>query len=109
MYAVDSPSAPSRPPAPPGPKSGSHVRRKRRSSTGAGKTPYLLALPALLMLAILLGYPLVRMIILSFQDLKLRQLFQNLTPPFVGLDNYTKILGDDTFWAVVLRTVEFTV
>jgi N,N'-diacetylchitobiose transport system permease protein len=109
MYAVDSPSAPSRPPAPPGPKSGSHVRRKRRSSTGAGKTPYLLALPALVMLAILLGYPLVRMIILSFQDLKLRQLFQNLTPPFVGLDNYTKILGDDTFWAVVLRTVEFTV
>ena len=109
MSAVDSPSAPARrlPPVPPAPPS--HARRKRRSSDSAGITPYLLAVPALLLLIGLLGWPMLRMIILSFQNMRLRELFQGLTPPWVGLDNYTKVLGDGTFWAVVARTIGFTV
>jgi N,N'-diacetylchitobiose transport system permease protein len=109
MSAVDSPSAPARqsPPARPAPQS--HVRRKRRSSNSAGLTPYLLALPALIMLVGLLGWPMFRMIILSFQNMRLRELFQGLTPPWVGLDNYTRVLTDSAFWTVVGRTVLFTV
>jgi N,N'-diacetylchitobiose transport system permease protein len=108
MTAVDSPTAPARqnPPGTPAPRS--HGRRRRRSSTGAGSTPYLLAVPALLLLGVLLGYPLLRMIVLSFQNMRLRELFQGLTPPWVGLDNYTRVLTDPVFWSVVWRTVLFT-
>jgi N,N'-diacetylchitobiose transport system permease protein len=107
MQAVDSPSAPSRqtPPAVP-PAAAPH--RKRRQANRAGKTPYLLALPALAMLAALLGYPLVQMFTLSFQKLGLRELFGNLTPPWAGFTNYTRILTDGVFWDVVLRTIYFT-
>ena len=86
----------------------SHARR-RRSSTGAGVTPYLLSSPAIFILVALLGWPLVRMIILSFQNMRLRELFQGITPPFVGIDNYTRVLQDSTFWSVAGRTALFTV
>jgi N,N'-diacetylchitobiose transport system permease protein len=109
MSAVDSTSAPARQAPPTRPVPQSHARRKRRSSDSAGLTPYLLALPALIMLIGLLGWPMIRMIILSFQNMRLRELFQGLTPPWVGLDNYTKVLTDGTFWAVVARTTGFTV
>ena len=71
-------------------------RRARTDDAGAaparraGTTPYLLALPALSCSSALLGYPMVRMIILSFQNMRLRELFQGLTPPWVGFDNYTQ-------------------
>jgi N,N'-diacetylchitobiose transport system permease protein len=73
------------------------------------RTPWLLALPALLLLAGLLGYPLVRMIVLSFQNMRLRELLSGRTPAWVGLDNYTRILGDPAFWSVVRQTAAFTV
>jgi len=109
MYAVDSTSAPARPPTPGAPPASAHRRRRRRSSTSGGRAPYLLALPALIMLVGLLGWPMLRMIILSFQNMRLRELFQGITPPWVGLDNYTRILSDPVFWSVVGRTVLFTV
>lgn len=81
--------------------------RKPRRRQGAG-TPWLLSLPTLLLLAAVLGYPLIRMIELSFQNMRLRELLSGRTPPWVGFDNYTRILGDSAFWSVVLRTVAFT-
>ena len=109
MSVVDSPSAPpaQQPPAP-APASG-RARSKRRSATSGGFAPLALTLPALLLLAGLLGYPLVRMIVLSFQSLGLRQLFGNLPPDNVGFANYVKIFTDNTFYLVVARTVGFTV
>ena len=111
MYAVDSPATPRqhRP-------SGGHqrlphrgaVKPKRRKNDRA-RTPLLLALPALLILAALLGYPMFRMMQLSFQDMRLRQLLTGATPPWVGLDNYTNVLTDEFFWEVVRRTATFTV
>jgi N,N'-diacetylchitobiose transport system permease protein len=79
----------------------SYRRRRRKISF----TPYGLALPTLVILAGLLAYPIVKMIILSFQRLTLRQLFSGEAPPWVGLQNYTEILGDSFFWVVVLRTI----
>jgi N,N'-diacetylchitobiose transport system permease protein len=107
MYAVDSPSAPSRHTPPAAPPAAA-PNRKRRQASAAGLTPYLLALPALAMLAFMLGYPLIRMFTLSFQKLGLRELFANLTPPWAGFDNYTRILTDEFFWTVVVRTIVFT-
>lgn len=78
-------------------------RRKRRP-----RLPYLLIAPAILVSAAVLGYPLVRVIILSFQKWGLAQIFSSASPPFVGLDNYTRILGDSTFWTVLVRTLILT-
>jgi len=107
--SVASPSAPARPTPPGTPPPGAHVRRKRRSSTSAGATPYLLSALALVLLIGLLGYPLGRMIVLSFQNMRLRELFAGLTPPWVGFDNYARVLSDEVFWTVALRTAVFTV
>ncbi|WP_250030668.1 carbohydrate ABC transporter permease [Paractinoplanes maris] len=85
-----------------------HAAPKRRRR-GSGRTPWLLALPALLLIAGLLGYPLVRMVVLSFQNMRLRELLSGRTPPWVGFDQYTRVLSDSVFWAVVGRTVAFTV
>jgi N,N'-diacetylchitobiose transport system permease protein len=77
--------------------------RKRRRQRQV--MPYVLALPTLIVLGALLAYPLVKMIILSVQQLTLRDLFTGETPQFVGFGNYTAILRDGFFWTVVLRTV----
>lgn len=108
MPAVGSPAtvprqAPPVPSAPP-PRQRPHRVRRRHD-----RTPLLLALPTLVLLAGLLAYPLGRMLVLSFQDMQLRHLFSGATPPWAGLDNYTEILTDGGFWAVVRRTAIFTV
>ncbi|MEU0004523.1 sugar ABC transporter permease [Streptomyces sp. NPDC006314] len=69
--------------------------------------PYLLLLPALLATVVLLGWPLVRNGMLSFQNLNPRQLIQHLTE-WNGVDNYQEVLSGDDFWHVVERSVFFT-
>ena len=106
MYAVDTPpdrrtggpagSGTERPPA-----------RPRRRPAGTG-LPWLLAAPALVLLAALLAYPMGRMVVLSFQDYGLKQLWTGASAPWAGLENYFVVLADSTFWSVVRRTVLFT-
>jgi N,N'-diacetylchitobiose transport system permease protein len=68
--------------------------------------PVLLLLPAVAVLGLMLGYPLVRLVTMSFQEFGLRQQFG--TPaPWVGLANFREIVGDAYFWEVLLRTVIF--
>ncbi|OJF12147.1 carbohydrate ABC transporter permease [Couchioplanes caeruleus] len=108
MSVVDFPSAPPAPVPPAASPAGTAAARKRRRTTG-GKAPYVLVLPCLALLAALLGYPLVRMAVLSFQQLGLRQLFGDLPPENVGFDNYARIFTEPAFYQVVGRTVAFTV
>ncbi|TXS39513.1 carbohydrate ABC transporter permease [Streptomyces sp. OR43] len=77
-----------------------------RGRTG-GSAPYLLLVPALLVTAVLLGYPLVKNGMLSFQNLNPRQLILHLTE-WNGIDNYKEVLGSSDFWRVVERSVLFT-
>ncbi|CAM5320035.1 Sugar ABC transporter permease OS=Streptomyces alboniger OX=132473 GN=CP975_23845 PE=3 SV=1 [Streptomyces alboniger] len=77
-----------------------------RPSGGAG-TPWLLLAPCLLILALVLGYPLVRLVTLSFQKFGQSQLWGFQPAESVGLDNFTKVLGDGEFWSVVVRTIVF--
>ncbi|MEU8241993.1 sugar ABC transporter permease [Actinoplanes missouriensis] len=106
MYAVDTPPRTSDPAPQPAPKK---VNRVRRRSQREARTAWLLSLPTLLILAGLLAYPLYRMIVLSFQNMRLRELITGLTPPWAGFDQYTKALTDSVFWGVVARTAVFTV
>lgn len=68
--------------------------------------PYGLLLPALLALVFALGYPLVRQVVLSFQDYGLRQQF-GAPPEWVGLQNYRDLVTDRYLWVLVLRSVVF--
>ncbi|GGT81614.1 sugar ABC transporter permease [Streptomyces lateritius] len=64
--------------------------------------------PCLLVLLLVLGYPLVRLVTLSFQKFGQPQLWGFQEAESAGFENFSKILGDTEFWTVVLRTVLFT-
>ncbi|MEV7077733.1 sugar ABC transporter permease [Streptomyces sp. NPDC093516] len=80
--------------------------RGQRASGGAA-APWLLLAPCLLILALVMGYPLARLVTLSFQKFGQSQLWGFQPAENVGFDNFAKVLGDGEFWAVVLRTVVF--
>src|SRR5690625_7945218 len=69
--------------------------------------PWLLLSPALVLLAVLLLWPLIRVLNLSLQDYELRNLLQG-TNDYIGLDNYVQVLTDPFLWKTVLpNTVGF--
>ncbi|MFJ3495142.1 carbohydrate ABC transporter permease [Streptomyces sp. NPDC086091] len=95
------PPRPAPPPAAPRPPSA------RKRTAGAAGTPWLLLAPCLLVLALVMGYPMYRLVTLSFQKFGQSQLWGFQPAESVGFDNFTNVLGDSEFWAVVLRTVIF--
>ncbi|MDJ0379255.1 sugar ABC transporter permease [Streptomyces sp. G-G2] len=80
---------------------------KTGSRKGPGSTPWLLLAPCLLIIALVMGYPLFRLVSLSFQSFGKSELWGFKEARFVGFDNFSKVLGDGVFWTVVLRTVIF--
>ena len=98
------PSAASRPPGSPGAGAAARGRQDRRRRGRA--LPYALLLPAALILAVALGYPLVRLVLISAQDYGLRALFTGITT-WNGAANYRAIFTDAQFAPVLLRTVVF--
>ncbi|MGH9116535.1 MAG: carbohydrate ABC transporter permease [Acidimicrobiales bacterium] len=85
-------------------------RRRLRSPAGRRRPrlPYLLLVPAVATMVVVLGYPLVRLGVMSLQRFGLPQQF-GAPPEWVGLANFREILTDSYFWTVVLRTVVFCV
>ncbi|WTG90650.1 sugar ABC transporter permease [Kitasatospora sp. NBC_01560] len=83
-------------------------RPGRPRAGGAGLTPYLLLLPAIAATVVLLGWPLLKTVVVSFQNLNKRQFIQHLTE-WNGFENYSDQLGNAEFWSVTGRTVVFTV
>ncbi|SDL95635.1 carbohydrate ABC transporter permease [Streptomyces wuyuanensis] len=79
----------------------------RRRAGGGAALPWTLLAPCLLVLLLVLGYPLARLVALSFQKFGQPQLWGFQEPESVGFANFTKILGDGEFWAVVVRTIVF--
>jgi N,N'-diacetylchitobiose transport system permease protein len=76
------------------------------TTRGSKTLPYGLLMPAFIALAVALGYPLVRQVVLSFQRFGLAQQFGR-PAEWVGLDNYKRLFGDSYLWTVVLRSVAF--
>ncbi|MFP8960318.1 carbohydrate ABC transporter permease [Streptomyces nanhaiensis] len=108
--AADPPAAvPHRPgPKPPRPSRPSPGRPR----SGRGKSarlPYLLIAPAIVAVGAVFAYPLVKTVIMSFQDMRRAHLWGGTTPPWVGFEQFSNILGDPHFWAVTVRTVLFMV
>ncbi|MFJ5264667.1 carbohydrate ABC transporter permease [Streptomyces sp. NPDC088387] len=64
-------------------------------------------LPVVLFVAVLYLYPLVRNVILSFQDYGIASLYTG-DASFNGLANYRRLLSDPVFHTAVMNTVVFT-
>ena len=60
--------------------------------------------PSLIILLVVVAYPLIRSLILSFRDYNLLTPMSN---PFVGLDNYRQIFNDQIFWVAFKNTMIF--
>ncbi len=100
-----SPAADTDPVTPTGPV---RRRRVRRDGRLGRFTPYGLALPTLAVLLLVFGYPIYRLMQMSFQAVLSQNLFRKVPPSWVGLRQYTSVLTDSQFWTVALRTVVFT-
>ncbi|WP_067729090.1 carbohydrate ABC transporter permease [Oceanobacillus damuensis] len=69
---------------------------------------YLFILPAVAVMATLVGYPIVYNIILSFQDVTLMNLGSG-AKSFIGLDHYKQIFSDELFMKALWQTVYYSV
>lgn len=69
-------------------------------------SPWAMLLPSVTVLALVIGWPLINLIIMSTQEYGRAQIF-GAPAPFVGLDNFIYVLSDDKFWAVFNRSVVF--
>ncbi len=92
-----------------GPAFGQGRRRRftrRRALTAAG--PYLLLLPVAAVIGAILGYPIYKLVRLSFEQYGLFELIQR-KGQWIGLDNYSSVLHDSVFWDTLIRTIVFTI
>lgn len=64
-----------------------------------------ISIPVLLFLVIVVAYPLAYAFYLSFNDIRF---FGGYSAEWIGLDNYARVLADDTFWASLWRSLLFT-
>ncbi len=70
------------------------------------RAPYALIAPAVVILLLGMGYPLVWQFITSTQEYGLAQQFGK-PAPFVGLDNFVALATDPVLWGVVAKSLAF--
>ncbi|PIO79415.1 carbohydrate ABC transporter permease [Streptococcus parauberis] len=70
------------------------------------KLAWILLLPSIILLALLVVYPMISNIQISFLKLPLNPYLPN---EFIGLKNYISILSDGQFWLSIMRTIAYTV
>jgi N,N'-diacetylchitobiose transport system permease protein len=100
------PPAPPRAPAPVATPQPPARRRSLGTSLRSRFGVYLLLVPALVPIAVGLGYPLARQFVISFQEYGLAQQFGR-PAEWVGLRNYTELLTDPYVWGVIARSIVF--
>jgi N,N'-diacetylchitobiose transport system permease protein len=71
-----------------------------------GRAPYLLLIPAVVILLVGMGYPMLWQVVTSLQEYGLQQQFGK-PAPFVWFDNYVELAGRTQLWAVVARSIAF--
>jgi multiple sugar transport system permease protein len=82
------------------------VRKKRRAHLGYGRwTPAWFLAPAVLALLAIGIYPTIFALITSFRRYNITRARDGF--PFIGLENYQRVLNDQTFWDTLGRTGKF--
>jgi N,N'-diacetylchitobiose transport system permease protein len=89
-------------PAPRMHRLGAFVRRHKLA-------PYLLLTPALIGIALVLLWPLVQVVIFSFQNYSLFQITGAAPTQWIGLANFTSTFKDSEFWLSLRNTVALAV
>jgi N,N'-diacetylchitobiose transport system permease protein len=84
----------------------SRRRRLTRQRLTRGATPYLLLAPTVIAVGAILGYPVVNLVELSLQKYGLFELVTH-HGSYIGLANFSSVLGDPIFWNTLWRTVVF--
>jgi len=82
----------------------SRSRSQWRRNFARNVTAYLFLVPALVLFAVFLWWPIVNAVIISLQRVDLRY-----EPTWVGLDNFRAVLADPLFWTAWRNTLFFTV
>jgi multiple sugar transport system permease protein len=82
----------------------SYLRKLVRSD----RIAYLFVAPALCYMLLLVGYPIVYNLLLSVQDVTVKNI-NNGKQNFVGFDNYARLLGDGVLVTAIVNTLVFTV
>ena len=77
------------------------------AAVARGSVPYLLVAPVVVAIVAILGYPLYKLVALSFQQYGLPELIQR-HGEWIGLENYRSVLSDSVFWDTLVRTIVFT-
>ena len=77
----------------------------KRNKISAGQTGILLALPAMAVFGVIILYPFINSVLMSFTNKSL------LSPAaaFTGLQNYAQLFGDPNFFGVLKNTVVFVI
>ncbi len=83
------------------------MRKGKKKPGGSDNVfAYKLLGPSLLLLVVLIGYPMIYNIVISFQDVPINP---KMDATFVGLENYISVLTDRAFYHAVLTTMLFTI
>lgn len=80
--------------------------KKKKMGRSDTKFAYMLLAPSIALIVLLIGYPLIYNIVISFQDVPLNP---NLPSTFVGMQNFADVFTDGTFYRSVVVTLLFTV
>lgn len=70
------------------------------------RAPHLLLIPAIVIMLLGMGYPMIWQVVTSLQKYGLQQQFGK-PAPFVGLDNYVTLATDPQLWLVVGKSLAF--
>ncbi|MBU3113019.1 carbohydrate ABC transporter permease [Clostridium lacusfryxellense] len=87
------------------------IKKKRHNASfgiGQGKfTPFFFLAPAIIVLTMVVAYPLIYEIIISFKNVTLLNL-KSQNYPWIGIENYKNILADSLFYSTLIRTIIWT-
>jgi len=81
--------------------------RRRKGKSRQSRAAWILALPFLALFTVFTAWPVISSLYMSFTDIKSRDLRSPFAVSFVGIDNYAKVFGDETFRKSVLNTFYF--
>ncbi|MET9551283.1 sugar ABC transporter permease [Streptomyces sp. NPDC006645] len=91
------------------PPAGGRNRGKPRPVAVQHMAGWLFSTPFLVLFAVFMALPIVATLVMSFTDFGLRNVTDPLSAEFIGLENYTKLFGDEKFLKALFNTAYFVI